>query len=75
MDTEEITQLLDKLDIADFEAKIMRKNHSERVTQGSGGPQGVGDPSDKSLDSYEKEMLIPQRTFDTARLNYCSEFK
>ena len=75
MDAEEVSQLLDKLDISDFEVNLGRKNHAERVTQGSGGPHGLGEPSDKSLDSYEKEMLIPQRIFDIARLSYCSDFK
>ena len=75
MNENDIVQILDKLDISDNESKLSRRNHSERMSPGQGGPQGLGDPADKSLDKYEKETLIPQRVYDTAKGAYCSDLK
>ncbi|OQR77133.1 hypothetical protein BIW11_07307 [Tropilaelaps mercedesae] len=39
----------------------------------SGGPQGLGDPNDKTLRVVEKEILIPQIMRDRTREEKCVE--
>jgi len=39
----------------------------------SGGPKGLGDPFDRSLNKQEEDPLIPQRKMDIARTVLCRE--
>ncbi|CAM1306305.1 CMC1 (predicted) [Pycnogonum litorale] len=39
----------------------------------SGGPHGLGDPNDRSLRNVEREILIPQRMRDRARIEKCCD--
>ena len=41
-------------------------------TQGTGGPRGLGEPGDKTLTDYERDVIIPQRALETVKLEICS---
>ena len=41
-------------------------------TQGTGGPRGLGDPADKTLSDYERDVIIPQRALETVKQEFCS---
>ena len=40
-------------------------------TQGTGGPRGLGDPADKTLSDYERDVIIPQRALETVKQEFC----
>ena len=42
-------------------------------TQGSGGPRGLGDPADKTLSDYERDVIIPQRALETVKQELCQQ--
>ena len=45
----------------------------EHCVQGTGGPLGLGQPADKTLTDYERDVIIPQRALETVKQEFCSQ--
>jgi len=37
----------------------------------TGGPKGLGDPTDRTLNVFENERVLPQRAVDIAKIDLC----
>ena len=77
MEDSEIEQIFSKLNIKEFRQKYDRHSYNERKgnTSDGGGPLGLGDPRDQSLNHYEKMELIPQRMFAITNTYSCGAFR
>eukprot|EP00092_Neocalanus_flemingeri_P106708 GFUD01136934.1.p1 GENE.GFUD01136934.1~~GFUD01136934.1.p1 ORF type:complete len:166 (-),score=38.95 GFUD01136934.1:195-692(-) len=58
----------------DFERYKKEGDITERTgSQASGGPRGLGDPYDRTLNKKEEDPLIPQRVMDISKTVLCKE--
>ena len=73
MESEEVNDILDQLDVKELFATVNRREYSEKLFHASGGPKNLGDPSDKTLSTYEKEVLLPYRLISTIQTFFCKD--
>ena len=58
----------------DFDRYTREGERIERTgKKASGGPRGLGDPNDRSLNKMEEDPLIPQRMMDIAKTVLCKD--
>ena len=76
-DDDETEVLMTRLKKLDFDEMLRTGDGCKLVerlvnTQGTGGPRGLGEPSDKTLTDYEQDVIIPQRALETVKQEFCS---
>ena len=73
-ETEETMSRLKKLNLDEMLRNGDGGKLVERLvnTQGTGGPRGLGDPADKTLSDYERDVIIPQRALETVKQEFCN---
>ena len=77
-DDDETEVLMTRLKKLNFD-EMLRNGDGGRLverlvnTQGTGGPRGLGEPADKTLTDYERDVIIPQRALETVKQDFSCE--
>ena len=76
-DDDETEVLMTRLKKLDLEEMLRTGDGSRLVErlvniQGTGGPRGLGEPGDKTLTDYERDVIIPQRALETVKQEFCN---